>query len=552
MRRIEASENYLPGENNSPLEAVQSDAENHLPDENNSPLDVVQSDSDLLATVEGILASISNNTNPRRLHSSSDSGISIPPDSTFLSHEQERILIEAYKYGGDRVQNKVIEVFLIANLRWIYNRGMVISERTGKKVSLGEAMAFAEYCIVKAIAGYDPSRGARVLTFAHDISRKNLSQPIIYGSYPSCVSHRLLPDFNEVNHARNKLKMLWLPCSDENIESFVLMQRTRARIKKELGKTPTDEECLDYLKTVPAFRASILQKVRFVLANPMPSMISLDSGGYQSGEKGGNNPTTLFEILSPQNISNGFPVPPYSSTEEFNDYFSEVIPVRYALDLLPIRLFRVIIYFYYFLQSPQGEKTYTLEETGDLFLLSRERISQLLKKAYAEMRKIFKDRLKGFMSMEKEIHEKEVYFETFLPECDSLNDFVDEACSIDGFSHRLEDMVYQYRHAEPGSFEIPGLPTKNHFSAEPPYCPGEENPPIIFKEIKDKRCIIAIMNLLFHPNFRRHPMEVSKIFNCHPSQLEHIAQSVLERVENFSPQQKSFLSDSFSIPGDEV
>ncbi|MCD8483410.1 MAG: sigma-70 family RNA polymerase sigma factor, partial [Verrucomicrobia bacterium] len=148
------------------------------------------------------------------------------------------------------------------------------------------------------------------------------------------------------------------------VDKIARMRRTAAELEEELGRVPTDDE-LAYTLGISVNKVAHLKSVS-VRPTSLDAPVGEDDSTEFGDLIGDENAVSPFENLKNKNILHDL----QDMIEQLDPREAEIIRLRFGL---------------------AGEKPLTLEEVGERFKITRERVRQLQNIALTRMRRILSD-----------------------------------------------------------------------------------------------------------------------------------------------------------------
>ena len=244
-----------------------------------------------------------------------------------LTPEQEIELANRIKAGDEEAREQMIK----ANLRFVVK---IAREYDGIGLPLMDLISEGNIGLMKAVERFDPTRGAKLSTYSAWWIKQSMKRALA----------------NQSKTIRLPMHMLW---------SISKMHRVGRNLQQELGREATDEEIGDEL----GIKASRVAQMRVAAIRPA----SLDAriGDEDSG--------TLADVVEDENAD----APQRRLQEEtmksmlremvhsLKPREAAIISARFGLD---------------------GTRNQTLEEVGEQFQVTRERVRQIETKALRKLR----------------------------------------------------------------------------------------------------------------------------------------------------------------------
>ncbi len=251
-----------------------------------------------------------------------------------LTPQEEIALAARIKRGDARAREEMIK----ANLRLVVK---IAREYEDYGVPLLDLINEGNIGLMKAVERFDPAKGAKLSTYAAWWIKQAIRRAL-----------------------SNQSKTIRLPVHVG--DKLVHMRRTAVRLHEELGREPTDDELAKQMGTT-ALRITELRN-----AGARPSSLDAPIGGDDD-----SNP--FGDIIGDEKADT-----PYEQLEDKTN--TELI--RELVEKLPER--EAVILRYRF--GLDGDDERTLEEVGQKFGVTRERIRQLQNIALNKLRKMIQKR----------------------------------------------------------------------------------------------------------------------------------------------------------------
>ena len=247
-------------------------------------------------------------------------------ETPLLNAQDERDLAKSIAQGDARARDHMVR----ANLRLVVN---IARGYTGKGLTLQDLIEEGNLGLLRAVEGFDPEVGTRFSTYASYWIKQSIKRALI-----------------------NSAKTIRIPAY--MVELLSKWRRANARLKEELGRTPTAEEIARILG-LPKKKLPIIKKAIHVYTSP-PQTDQADSG-WSLGEivmdDRVRNPEE--ELLEPAALRTALEL-----LAELDERESTVLKMRFGLENL---------------------ETHTLKEIGEELGLTRERVRQIETEALAKL-----------------------------------------------------------------------------------------------------------------------------------------------------------------------
>lgn len=246
-----------------------------------------------------------------------------------LTVEQEIELARRIKRGDEAARERMIR----ANLRLVIK---IARDYENLGLPLPDLISEGIIGLMKAVDKFDPSKGGKLSTYGSWWIKQQIRRALA-----------------------NQGRTIRLPVHVEG--KLYQLGRTEARLRHEFGREATDEELAAELEIDPK------RITRLRNASIRPS--SLDA---PAGEEGGN---TIADLVADDRV-----MTPYDHLQSKVDH-SRLIKV---LGDLPVREQQILKFRF----GLDGGEEQTLEEVGQKFGLTRERIRQLQNEAFKKLRRL--------------------------------------------------------------------------------------------------------------------------------------------------------------------
>ncbi|WP_269523940.1 sigma-70 family RNA polymerase sigma factor [Coraliomargarita parva] len=246
-----------------------------------------------------------------------------------LTPDQEVQLAERIREGDRAARDQMIS----ANLRLVVK---IAHDYSNFGLPLMDLISEGNIGLVKAVERFDPSKGGKLSTYAAWWIKQSIKRALA-----------------------NQSKTIRLPV--HLVDKIAKMRKITQQLADELDREPTDEE-IAYAMEMPVNKVAHLKTV-----SVRPS--SLDAPVGEDGETsfgelvGDENQPTPFENLHEKTRSNDI----RDVISQLDEREGEIIRLRFGLD---------------------GNRPLTLEEVGEHFDVTRERVRQIQNIAIHKMRRI--------------------------------------------------------------------------------------------------------------------------------------------------------------------
>jgi len=251
-----------------------------------------------------------------------------------LTIADEIALAKRIKRGDRAARNHMIQ----ANLRLVVK---IAGDYKDFGLPLLDLISEGNIGLIKAVERFDPQKGGKLSTYAAWWIKQSIKRALA-----------------------NQSKTIRLPV--HLVDKISKMRRTAMALTEELGREPTDEELAEVLG-MPTHKVTHLKTV-----SVRPTSLNAPLGDEADGAEFG-------EIVSDENA-----VDPFETLREK----AQNTDLRQMIADLDEREARIIRLRF----GLDGEDERTLEEVGDMFGITRERVRQLQNIALSKMRKVMSSR----------------------------------------------------------------------------------------------------------------------------------------------------------------
>ena len=245
-----------------------------------------------------------------------------------LKPSEEVELAALIQQGDPKAREKMIK----ANLRLVVK---IAHDYSNFGLPLLDLISEGNIGLVKAVERFDPSKGGKLSTYAAWWIKQSIKRALA-----------------------NQSKTIRLPV--HLVDKIARMRRTAMELEEELGRAPSDEE-LAHVMEMSVNKIAHLKSVSVRPAS-LDAPIGDDDGTEFGDLIGDENSINPFENLQSKNVINDL----NQLIDELDAREAEIIRLRFGLN---------------------GEKPKTLEEVGEMFGITRERVRQLQNIALTRMRK---------------------------------------------------------------------------------------------------------------------------------------------------------------------
>ena len=246
-----------------------------------------------------------------------------------LTHDQEVDLAKRIRQGNKEARDQMIA----ANLRLVVK---IAYDYNNFGLPLLDLISEGNIGLIKAVERFDPAKGGKLSTYAAWWIKQSIKRALA-----------------------NQGKTIRLPV--HLVDKIANMRKITARLAEELGREPMDDEIAIEMG-IPVNKVAHLKSV-----SVRPASLDAPIGDGEDTEfgdiVGDENAINPFDDLRSKNLLNDMAL----MLSQLEPREADIIRMRYGLD---------------------GEKPKTLEEVGQEFDITRERVRQLQNLAIARMRKV--------------------------------------------------------------------------------------------------------------------------------------------------------------------
>lgn len=267
---------------------------------------------------------------------------------TPLLTKEEEIELAARIKKGDKVAR---DHMISANLRLVVK---IAHDYNNFGLPLLDLISEGNIGLVKAVERFDPSKGGKLSTYAAWWIKQSIKRALA-----------------------NQSKTIRLPV--HLVDRISKMRKITAQLADELDREPTDEE-IAYTMGLPVNKVAHLKSVS-VRPSSLDAPVGED-GDTTFGELvGDENEASPLENLQEKSMSNDIK----TVIGQLEDREAEIIHLRFGLD---------------------GNHPLTLEEVGEKFDITRERVRQIQNIAIHKMRRIMSENER--QRTKEEVHQENI------------------------------------------------------------------------------------------------------------------------------------------------
>lgn len=212
--------------------------------------------------------------------------------------------------------------------------------------------------LIKAVERFDPEKGGKLSTYASWWIKQSIKRALA-----------------------NQSKTIRLPV--HLVDKISRMRKVAMQLTEELGREPTDDELAEVLE-MPVRKVSHLKTVS-VRPTSLNAPVGDENDGAEFGDiVGDDNAPTPFDRLSKKSLQSDLS----EMIDNLDEREARIIKLRFGLE---------------------GDAPMTLEEVGQIFGITRERVRQLQNMALSKMRKTMatNERQRTFEEIEEENRERQ-------------------------------------------------------------------------------------------------------------------------------------------------
>lgn len=245
-----------------------------------------------------------------------------------ITPEKEIELAARIKKGDKAARDQMIT----ANLRLVVK---IAHDYANFGLPLIDLISEGNIGLIKAVERFDPAKGGKLSTYAAWWIKQSIKRALA-----------------------NQSKTIRLPV--HLVDKISKMRRTAMQLQEELGREPTDEEIAAAVE-MPVNRVAHLKSVS-VRPTSLDAPIGEDDTTHFGDLVGDENAPTPFENLRDKTLQ----AEVNEMIDRLGEREAEIIKLRFGLE---------------------GRNPQTLEEVGEIFGITRERVRQLQNMALSQMRK---------------------------------------------------------------------------------------------------------------------------------------------------------------------
>lgn len=245
-----------------------------------------------------------------------------------LTIKEEVVLAKRIQAGDEKARQMMIR----ANLRLVVK---IAHDYSNFGLPLLDLISEGNIGLIKAVERFDPEKGGKLSTYAAWWIKQSIKRALA-----------------------NQSKTIRLPV--HLVDKIAHIRRTTVLLQEELGRDPTNEELAQVLE-MPVNKIAHLKSVS-VRPTSLDTPVGDDESTSFGDLVGDENATTPFEDLTSKSMINDI----NDMIDSLDSREGEIIRLRFGLN---------------------GEKPMTLEEVGQHFEITRERVRQLQNMAINKIRR---------------------------------------------------------------------------------------------------------------------------------------------------------------------
>jgi RNA polymerase primary sigma factor len=246
-----------------------------------------------------------------------------------LTREEEVKLARRIKRGDQAARQQMIK----ANLRLVVK---IAHDYANYGLPLLDLISEGNIGLMKAVERFDPKKGGKLSTYAAWWIKQSIKRALA-----------------------NQSKTIRLPV--HLVDKIARMRRISMQLTEELGREPTDEELGEELSLSPAKVAQL--RTAAIRPASLDAAVGQDEDSASLGDIiGDENARTPYDLLQDKNLRGSI----MDLLHVLDPRELKILTLRFGLD---------------------GKKEMTLEEVGEKFKVTRERIRQLQNIALRKLKK---------------------------------------------------------------------------------------------------------------------------------------------------------------------
>lgn len=267
-----------------------------------------------------------------------------------LTPEQEVELARRIHKGDEEARNQMVQ----ANLRLVVK---IAHDYNNFGLPLLDLISEGNIGLVKAVERFDPDKGGKLSTYAAWWIKQSIKRALA-----------------------NQSKTIRLPV--HLVDRIAKMRKITSALADEFGREPTDDEIAAEMG-IPVNKVAHLKTVS-VRPTSLDAPVGDDDGTELGDLVGDENAVNPFDNLRSKTLLTDLS----TMIDELDPREAKIIRLRFGLD---------------------GNKPKTLEEVGEEFEITRERVRQLQNMALTKMRKVLrnKERQRSTDEIEEEKRERQ-------------------------------------------------------------------------------------------------------------------------------------------------